>query len=247
MKKLCSVFLVLVLILSLTACGGTTNGEENNSDNTPSTENSSSGSENTNTPEESLPPADSENSDIPVEPVPPADSESSDIPVESFPPADSENSDIPVEPTSPADPQPETYTVIISEEWADGPVDSWQITGVFAEGVGYASSGLPLRILYTVSGSSATILRSFYPDDYPYIGAYVDNGDGTFNCDYSQLEPYGQWETFDEDGMSVCATGSGYPSLPDGSWYFGAVRESNSFYIVVGNPDAAASGTIPSM
>ena len=247
MKKLCSVILILMMILSLTACGGPAGGEESKNDNTPSTEDSSGGSENTNTPEENLPPVDNSGSDTPTENVPPVDNDGTDIPTEPAPPADNEGTDAPVEPAPPADPQPETSTVIISQEMAGEILDAWQITGVFAEGVGYTSYGAPLRVLYAVSGCSATILRNFYPDDYPYVGAYVDNGDGTFNCDYSQLEPYGQWETFDEDGMSVCTPGSGYPVLPDGSWYFGAVGESDSFYVVVGNPDAAASGTIPSM
>ena len=44
MKKLCSVILILLMILSLTACGGPAGGEESKNDNTPSTEDSSGGS-----------------------------------------------------------------------------------------------------------------------------------------------------------------------------------------------------------
>lgn len=141
---------------------------------------------------------------------------------------------------------PQTYTVTITSENADGVSQDWEITGVYAEAV-FLSDGMPLRVFYVISGSSVTTLREFDPSDYPYCGAYRDNGDGTFSHDYSLLQPNGKWETYEEDGDTYRKAGGGYPNLPDGSWFFGAVQYSKSFFIVSGNSEAAANGTVPSM
>ena len=154
--------------------------------------------------------------------------------------------------TAPTDPvpsvtMPEPYDVVISHENYEGLVADWLITGVYEEST-FLSDGMQLRVLYVLSGSSVTTLREFWIDDYPYTGAYHDNGDGTFSFVYSELKTHGQWETYeDTDGSTVCKAGGGYPSLPDGSWFFGSVAYSQSFFVVVGNPEAAANGTIPSM
>ena len=141
--------------------------------------------------------------------------------------------------TTSAPTEPQNYDVTISRETYQGTVEDWLITGVYAEST-FLSDGMELRVLYVLSGSSMTTLREFWPDDYPYTGAYHDNGDGTFSFDYSLLEPYGQWETYeDPDGFTVRKAGGGYPNLPDGNWFFGNVNASTSFFVVVGNPETA--------
>lgn len=141
---------------------------------------------------------------------------------------------------------PKTYTVTISREIIGETVPCWEITGVYAEGT-FESEGMELRVLYVVSGSGAKTLCHFYPDDYPYVGAYQDNGDGSFTYDHDRLVTCGQWKLFMEDGEIVKQAGGGYPNLPDGSWFFGDADFSNSFFVVVGDPEAAANGTVPSM
>lgn len=141
---------------------------------------------------------------------------------------------------------PQTYTVTITRETYEGVVEDWLVTGVYAEAT-FLSEGVPLRVLYVLSGSSVTTLREFETFDYPYTGAYHDNGDGTFSYDSDRLEAHGQWETYEIDGERLWKAGGGYPSLPDGSWFFGDVGYSHSFFVVVGDAEAAANGTVPSM
>ena len=148
--------------------------------------------------------------------------------------------------TVPSSAAPEVRTVTIFREIMGEMVPCWEITGVYGEST-FLSSGVSLRVLYVVSGSSATTLCNFYPNDYPYTGAYQDNDDDSFTYDHDRLVPYGQWKIFMEDDVIVKEAGGGYPCLPDGSWFFGDVSYSDSFFIVVGDPEAAKNGTLPSM
>ena len=140
-----------------------------------------------------------------------------------------------------------TYSVIISHETADGTVNMWEITGVFAEGT-FMSENIPLRVFYVTEENSATILSNFAPYDYPYVGAYVDNNDGTFSHNYDIIKEFAHFERFTDDyGDQYIKAGSAYRNLPKGSWFFGDSGYSNSFFIVVGDKQAAQNGTVPSM
>lgn len=181
-------------------------------------------------------------------------SSSSDLtfPTSSFVTPDETDTMLPLT-TTPPDTMPTavetlaTYEVIISTETADGTVDLWKINGVFAEGT-FMSDGFPLRVFYVTEKNSAIILSDFEPSDYPYTGAYHDNKDGSFSHDHSQLEKYGYFETYtDNYGDQRLKAGGGYSNLPKGSWFFGDVRYSNSFFIVVADKSIADQGIVPSM
>ena len=225
MKKLCVFALTLALTLSMAACG------ENVETTKP---------EKTEPPTTTVP---ATTGPAPTDPAPTDPAPTDPTPTD---PAPTDPAPTDPAPTDPAPTDPQTYDVIITSENSEGMIEDWLITGVYAEST-FLSEGLELRVLYVLSGSSMTTLRDFWPDDYPYTGAYHDNGDGTFSYDYSLLKPHGQWETCDDDGDVYRKAGGGYPSLPDGSWFFGAVQYSQSFFVVVGNPEAAANGTVPSM
>ena len=144
-------------------------------------------------------------------------------------------------------PQVSTYTAYYETDWGDEDPRVWEIRGVFAEGSSPVSdaSPLPLRVFYVTEENTVTLLKDLYPGDYAYIGAYYQDEYGSPMGDYGPIEPYEHFEYDTIDDEMCTLRSSYYENLPKGTWFFGSVCFSDSFYIVVGDYEAAQNGTIP--
>ena len=148
------------------------------------------------------------------------------------------------EPTK--EPEAKTYTAYVEDSSGEVP-NVWEIKGVFAEGTYQPQNGfpLPLRVFYVTEENAATLLRDLYPGDYAYRGAFYVNAAGDPCGDYNAMKPYGNFEQYIKDEEPCIRQGGYYKNLPKGSWYFGSVRFSDGFIVVVGDADAAQNGTVP--
>jgi hypothetical protein len=148
--------------------------------------------------------------------------------------------------TAPSAPEVETYTAYFRNEYDSGD-NLWKITGVFAEANYWAPDGfpIPLKIYYVTTQNSATVLVDLYPGDYAYRGSFYE-GEDCYPCgNYADIEPYGHFESVIRYDEPVILSGGYYENLPKGSWYFGSVQFSDSFFIVVDDYEAADLGIIP--
>ena len=143
-------------------------------------------------------------------------------------------------------PAVETYTAYYESDWDEDP-RIWEIQGVFAEGTSPVSDAapLPLRVFYVTEDNTVTLLKDLYPGDYAYVGAYYLDEYGSPMGDYDAIEPYGHFEYDTIDDEMCTVRGGYYENLPKGTWFFGSVCFSDSFYVVVGDHEAAQNGTVP--
>lgn len=148
--------------------------------------------------------------------------------------------------SAPSEPEVNTYTAYFIDDMGEGD-KVWEIRGVFAEGNYYAPNGYPspLRVFYVVSENSATLLKDLAPGDYAYRGSYTLSEGGHPTGIYKDIAPYGHFEEYTQDSETYTRSGGYYENLPKGSWYFGSVRFSDGFFIVVGDFEAAKNGTVP--
>ena len=142
--------------------------------------------------------------------------------------------------------QVSTYTAYYEKDWGEDP-RIWEIQGVFAEGTSPVSDAapLPLRVFYVTEDNTDTLLKDLYPGDYAYVGAYYLDEYGSPMGDYDAIEPYGHFEYDTIDDEMCTVRGGYYENLPKGTWFFGSVCFSDSFYVVVGDHEAAQNGTVP--
>ena len=143
-------------------------------------------------------------------------------------------------------PQVATYTAYYDVGWGEDP-RVWAINGVFAEGEYMPENDvpIPLRVFYVTEENTVTLLQDLYPGDYAYVGAFYLDEYGNPEGDYSKIEPYGHFAYGTIDDENCTLSGGYYEDLPKGTWFFGSVCFSDSFFIVVGDYGAAQDGTVP--
>lgn len=125
--------------------------------------------------------------------------------------------------------------------------DYWSITNVTSQGVYLMGESLPMRVYYVTGPCRVTLLTNLDdPSQWGYTGAYLGITDDGWNVkyDYAALKEHGAVQYYtDSYGDTWFAAGT-YYDLPTGTWYFGNVEASSSFFVVVNNPTAEANGTL---